>query len=36
MRTVLARYGYLTDEDKQQDWQADAIIDHPSELLEWI
>ena len=36
MRTVLARYGYLTDEDKQQDWQADAIIDHPSELLAWI
>jgi phosphoglycolate phosphatase len=36
MRTVLARYGYLTDEDKQQDWLADAIIDHPSELLEWI
>jgi len=36
MRTVLARYGYLTDEDKQQDWHADAIIDHPSELLEWI
>lgn len=36
MRTVLARYGYLTDEDKQQDWQADAIIDHPSEMLTWI
>jgi phosphoglycolate phosphatase len=36
MPTVLARYGYLTDEDKQQDWQADAIIDHPSELLAWI
>lgn len=36
MRTVLARYGYLTDEDKLQDWHADAIIDHPSELLAWI
>ncbi len=36
MPTVLARYGYLTDEDKQQDWQADAIIDHPSEILAWI
>jgi len=36
MPTVLARYGYLTDEDKQQDWQADAIIDHPTEILAWI
>lgn len=36
MPTVLARYGYLSDEDKQQDWQADAVIDHPAEILKWI
>lgn len=36
MPTILARYGYLSDEDKQADWQADAIIDHPSEILKWI
>jgi phosphoglycolate phosphatase len=36
MPTVLARYGYLSDDDKQQDWQADAVIDHPTEILKWI
>lgn len=36
MPTILARYGYLSDEDKEADWQADAIIDHPSEILKWI
>ena len=36
MPTILARYGYLSEEDKLADWQADAIIDHPSEILKWI
>lgn len=36
MPTVLARYGYLTETDKQADWQADATIDHPTEILKWL
>ncbi|MDX1705520.1 HAD-IA family hydrolase [Pseudidiomarina sp.] len=33
MFTVLARYGYLTDEDRASDWGADAHIDNPQDLL---
>ena len=36
MQTMTARYGYLGTEDDPESWQADAIIDHPSELLQWI
>ncbi|NQY27208.1 MAG: HAD-IA family hydrolase [Piscirickettsiaceae bacterium] len=36
MQTVAARYGYLGEHDHIEDWQADAIIDHPSEILQWI
>lgn len=36
MKTITARWGYLSDHDKPENWQADAIIDHPSEILQWI
>ena len=36
MRTVVAAYGYLADEDQPTSWQADAIINHPSELSAWF
>jgi phosphoglycolate phosphatase len=36
MQTVIARYGYLTSKDKPDNWQANAIIDHPSEILQWL
>ena len=36
MKTITARWGYLSEHDKPENWQADAIIDHPSEILQWI
>ncbi|WP_189534585.1 HAD family hydrolase [Paludibacterium paludis] len=33
MRTVLANWGYLSDEDRPHEWGADHAIDHPLELL---
>ena len=36
MKTITARWGYLGKNDKPENWQADAIIDHPSEILQWI
>lgn len=36
MHTILARYGYIGDNDKPETWQADAMINHPSEIMQWI
>ena len=36
MRTVIAMYGYLGDDDVPQDWGADWAIDHPMDLLRLI
>ncbi|MDH5357871.1 MAG: phosphoglycolate phosphatase [Gammaproteobacteria bacterium] len=36
MQSILARYGYLGSQDDPESWQADAIIDHPREILQWI
>ncbi len=36
MRTVAALYGYVSDTDNPDNWQADANINHPSDILKWI
>ena len=36
MRTVAALYGYLSDQDQPEKWQADASINHPRDILRWI
>lgn len=36
MRTVAARYGYVSESDNPDDWQADASINHPIDILQWI
>ena len=36
MTTLTARYGYIGTQDDPEQWQADGIIDHPSELLRWL
>ncbi len=36
MRTVAALYGYLGSQDKPEEWQADASINHPHDILKWI
>ncbi|MES9831611.1 MAG: HAD-IA family hydrolase [Candidatus Thiodiazotropha sp. L084R] len=35
-RTLVALFGYLGDEDKPDEWQADGQINHPLEILEWL
>ena len=36
MRTVVALYGYLSDDDHPEKWHADASINHPRDILKWI
>ncbi|WP_199153068.1 HAD family hydrolase [Chromobacterium sp. ASV23] len=36
MRTVLAGWGYISDEDRPEQWGADVDIDHPLQLLDHI
>lgn len=36
MRTVAALYGYVSESDNPDNWQADANINHPSDILQWI
>ncbi|MCC5797639.1 MAG: phosphoglycolate phosphatase [Methylophaga sp.] len=36
MRSVVALYGYLGEHDKPESWQADCLINHPHEILQWI
>jgi N-acetyl-D-muramate 6-phosphate phosphatase len=36
MPVLVARYGYLGPEDDPDSWQADAYIDSPHEILQWL
>jgi len=36
MKTLAALYGYLQDGDRPETWGADALIEHPRQLLQWI
>jgi phosphoglycolate phosphatase len=36
MHTIVACYGYIGDDDKPENWQADAMIQHPKELQQWL
>lgn len=36
MHTLVARFGYLSSTDKPETWQADGMIDHPLEILDWL
>lgn len=36
MKTLAALYGYLQDDDQPETWGADALIEHPQQLLQWI
>ena len=33
MTTVIAKYGYIADNSNLASWQADEMIDHPSQIL---
>ncbi len=36
MRSMVARYGYIPDNENPSAWGANYYIDHPIELIEWI
>ncbi len=36
MKTLTATYGYLKPDDKPQSWGADALVAHPTEIIDWI
>lgn len=36
MRTLIAKYGYIALEDTPETWQADGMLNHPEEILEWL
>ena len=36
MRVLAAKYGYLGDGGAIESWQADAIIEHPREVLDFL
>jgi len=36
MFTVVAAYGYIEDRARIAAWRADAVIEHPRELLRWL
>jgi phosphoglycolate phosphatase len=36
MRTIAALYGYVAETDNPSDWQADAAIEQPKDILKWI
>jgi hypothetical protein len=36
MTTVVAAYGYISDDEDPAGWQPTGIIAEPGELLEWV
>jgi len=36
MKTLAALYGYLNSDDQPDTWGADAMIEHPRQLTQWI
>ncbi len=36
MHTLIARYGYIENDDDPDQWQADGNLDHPAELIDWL
>ncbi len=36
MTTIIAAYGYIAEPDRLDEWQADGIIDHPLQVLNFI
>ncbi len=36
LHTLIARYGYIGGEEDPAQWQADGMIDHPQEIIDWI
>ena len=36
MRTLIAEYGYLSEQDSIHEWQADGTVQNALEILDWV
>lgn len=36
MKTLAARFGYIRPDDRPEDWGADAVIDAPMDIVNWL
>jgi phosphoglycolate phosphatase len=36
MKTLVALFGYLGENDRPDEWQADGMLKQPGDLLEWL
>lgn len=36
MKTLVAMFGYLGEDDQPHEWDADGMIDDPLDILDWI
>ncbi|SMN11059.1 Similar to phosphoglycolate phosphatase, clustered with ubiquinone biosynthesis SAM-dependent O-methyltransferase [uncultured Candidatus Thioglobus sp.] len=36
MKTLIANYGYLSENDKPKQWGADGTISQPEKIIDWI
>ena len=36
LRTVVALFGYIGEDDHPEEWQADALLNTPREIEDWI
>ncbi len=36
MHSIAALYGYIAEQEEPKNWQADAYIHHPQEILSWL
>jgi phosphoglycolate phosphatase len=35
-RTLIALFGYLSENDRPESWEADGAVQHPLEILQWL
>lgn len=35
MRTLVAMFGYIAETERPHEWQADGLVHHPLEILDW-
>lgn len=36
MKTLVAMFGYLGEDDRPHEWDADGMIDDPLDILDWV
>ncbi len=36
MQTLLASYGYIDADQKPIEWNANGVVEHPSEIIDWL